>query len=495
MPHSLKFLQKADLVARTGGKSNSEREKYLSLMSTLKGFEEYTLDRDGTIISTNLEAVTITGYEEWEVIGKHVSIFYSLEDQLAERAQSDLTKAEKKSPLILTGLRIKKKNFSFWAKVKIRPLLDDNVIVGYKMTLQDATHKAVSDHRVKGFRDEYLSLFNNSFVGIYKFNMSDYSVLMMNEKAEQLIGVIPPQARKLNFQDLFHHTDEFDCLITELKSNARVNEWEFKLKDQERWAMLTCRFFEEQNFVEGIIVDTTALRRSNSELERLNHELDQFIYHASHELRSPIVSMLGIINLVDLEESRETTLKLNSIMREKVLQLDDLLKNITSIAYNNKCPLDFECVEFTNVLKATLRELETSRFPIQVSYAITQDLLFYNDRARVQTIIKNVLSNAFNYYNPNEANSCINVAISVSNTEAIITISDNGIGIEQNYLDKIFKIFYKATEYPKGPGLGLYIVKVIVEKLEGRIHVESTVGQGSTFEIVIPNRTSMLTNN
>ncbi len=203
----------------------SDFEKYASIISIIKGFEEYTLDKAGFIISSNLEAVTITGYEEWEVIGKHISIFYSLEDQLAGRPIDDLTKAEKRPSLILTGLRIKKRNSSFWAKIKFRALTEKDEVVGYKMTLHDATHKAVSDHRVKGFRDEYLSLFNNSFVGIFKFSMNDFSILMMNDKAVKLTGLDNYEDKKIRFHEIFDNQDDFLFLTTQLKSNKTLEQW------------------------------------------------------------------------------------------------------------------------------------------------------------------------------------------------------------------------------------------------------------------------------
>jgi PAS domain S-box-containing protein len=273
----------------------SEFEKYASLISTIKGFEEYTLDKEGFIISSNLEAVSITGYEEWEVIGKHISIFYSVEDQLAGKPIEDLTKAEKTACLILTGLRIKKRNSSFWAKIKLRALIEKDEVVGYKMTLHDATHKAVSDHRVKGFRDEYMSLFNNSFVGIFKFSMDDFSILLMNDKAVKLTDLDNYEDKKNKFSEIFESQDDFLFLIAQLESQKTLEQWEFKLKNNERWVSLSCRFFESRNFAEGILVETTELNKSNIELDRLRNELDQIIYHASHELRSPLVSMLGII--------------------------------------------------------------------------------------------------------------------------------------------------------------------------------------------------------
>jgi PAS domain S-box-containing protein len=135
--------------------TDSEFEKYSSLISILKGFEEYMIDLGGMIIGSNLEAVNITGYEEWEVIGKHISMFYTAEDQLTGQPLLDLEKAEERGSVIVSGLRVKKRNSSFWAKIKIRKLLsEEGLHMGYKRSLQDATHKAVTNHRIRKIKDE-----------------------------------------------------------------------------------------------------------------------------------------------------------------------------------------------------------------------------------------------------------------------------------------------------------------------------------------------------
>ncbi len=251
---------------------------------------------------------------------------------------------------------------------------------------------------------------------------------------------------------------------------------------------MSCRFFQSRNFAEGILVDTTELKKSNVELDRLRNELDQLIYHASHELRSPLVSMLGIINLVNIEKNLEASLSLNAILKEKVNQLDDLLKNISWIAYNNKNPFITEEIEWEKMIKSILKELQISdKEKVQLFYTIEQPAAFQTDLARVRTIIRNLISNSFKYFNPTSDNCWVNIKISVQGSHAEIEISDNGIGIDQEYLNKIFKMFYKATEYPKGPGLGLYIVKAMTEKLDGSITVESSIGKGSMFRVRIPN--------
>jgi len=118
---------------------------------------------------------------------------------------------------------------------------------------------------------------------------------------------------------------------------------------------------------------------------------------------------------------------------------------------------------------------------------IRQPMKFCGDPLRVKIILSNIISNAYKYYNP-EAKSFLKIVIRTSPKEADIRIEDNGIGIRQQYLDKIFNMFFRATERAQGSGLGMYIVKQAVDKLQGKISIRSEYGAGTTISIQLPNQ-------
>jgi signal transduction histidine kinase len=113
---------------------------------------------------------------------------------------------------------------------------------------------------------------------------------------------------------------------------------------------------------------------------------------------------------------------------------------------------------------------------------------FYSDHSRLLIIMNNMLSNAVRYRDPWKADCFVQVKVEVSETEALLEFTDNGIGIAEHYHAKIFNMFFRASADSKGSGLGLYIVKAAVEKLDGTIEVESELGVGTTFRITIPNQ-------
>ncbi len=109
--------------------------------------------------------------------------------------------------------------------------------------------------------------------------------------------------------------------------------------------------------------------------------------------------------------------------------------------------------------------------------------------------MRNLISNAIKYRRLENIFSEINIKITIDHLRAEIIFSDNGIGISESNLAKIFEMFYRATEQSDGSGIGLYIVKNAVEKLGGQIYVASRIGQGTRFNIILPNRINNVIHN
>src|SRR5258706_8537741 len=135
-------------------------DKYSSLLHILQGEEEFILDKDGFIVGSNLEAVNVTGYEEYEIMGKHISMFYRQDE--CEKATADLEKACRLGTAIVTGMRVKKRGVNFWAKMKIKFIAPTQPESHhYRVILQEATHRYLSKERISNLRDEYFAIFTN----------------------------------------------------------------------------------------------------------------------------------------------------------------------------------------------------------------------------------------------------------------------------------------------------------------------------------------------
>jgi len=466
----------------------SQPDRDNSLFNILRGYEEFILNSEGIIISSNLEAVNITGYEEWEVIGSAFSIFYTLKDIQAGKPEADLAVAAKEGQVIMNDWRVKKRNTKFWAKMKINALHNSSKnITGFKIVLKDTTHKALYNHRIKRIKDEYLNLFNNSYTGIFKFRTKDTQILLLNEKAIEIIG--RSDYSELLFRHLFLNTQVFDEFMDVLKREDKVQGFEFQINKtgrEESWASVSCRDFKDQGFVEGILIDVTESKKQILELQRLNNELDQFIYHASHDLRSPLTTILGLVNLIGLDKPTPLIAKYSELIGERVHHLDGLLKDLVSITYNNKTNIQAELINFDTEVRSILKEFHHQYTHVQAFLTIEGDYTFATDAVRFRTILRNLVSNALKYHNPTITSPFLKITIRNQGAFAAITVEDNGIGIDDNHLYQIFGMFFRATTQSKGTGLGLYIVKSMIDKLGGQINVKSKQDKGTTFFVELP---------
>lgn len=233
------------------------------------------------------------------------------------------------------------------------------------------------------------------------------------------------------------------------------------------------------------------LRRQNQELIKINKELDSFVYSVSHNLRAPLMSVLGLINLLQLENRNGDPSMHNyfQMMQQSIHKLDDTLKEILDYSRNARSALAISAVD---VRKAVLDSFEKMKYmegsdEISKSIEINQDVVFYSDAYRLSVIVNNIISNAIKYRDLNRAHHELVISATFSETDLILDFRDNGIGIATEYLPRVFEMFFRATERSEGAGLGLYIVKETVEKLHGTISIESVLGEGTTFKVIIPN--------
>ncbi|GHN02951.1 hypothetical protein WSM22_44400 [Cytophagales bacterium WSM2-2] len=474
--------------------STRDIDRNEAILNIFKGVEEYILDTAGTIVASNLEAVTITGYEEWEIIGRHFSIFYSIEDQVKRAYQVDLEKSNLLGYCYVTGIKMKKRNSPFWAKLKLTSVTDENQIVsGYRLTIQDNTHKALYSHNLSLVKDEYLNLFNNPFIGIFKFRIVDFKLLMVNEKAEGLFG----KDWSKKFMDTFFvDSSKFDSIIRALSTKGKIENFEFEIVNhlgKKIWVSASCKLFATVGFVEGIIIDVTERRDETERALSLSNELESFIYHASHDLRSPITSIYGLVHLIQKDFSPGNLEKYSKLIEGRLNHLDNILRDIVEIAFNTAVPLQPEKFDFKTELVVIVNALAKIYPNIQQYIEVNQseNVFFKSDLTRLRSILRNIISNSFKYNNRALDDCFVKISVNVSDEGAEITVEDNGIGIASEHTDKIFSLFYKATESYKGNGLGLYIVRSMVSKLKGEIKLQSTIGVGTLFKVFIPGMTEL----
>lgn len=228
-----------------------------------------------------------------------------------------------------------------------------------------------------------------------------------------------------------------------------------------------------------------AEREKNDQLVKINEELDRFIYSVSHDLRSPLSSVQGLVALGKISSDEEEMKKCFTLIGERIKAQEFFINEIIDIYRNNRVELKLEKIQLRKLIEEIVEE--TSFTPgvddIRFKIEINDDLEFVSDKIRLKSLMFNLIGNAIKYHDPNKTNKFIKVSATRSEEVVIINIEDNGKGIGEEHLPKIFNMFYRASTDSKGSGLGLYIVKEAVAKLKGTITAESTLGKGTQFTL------------
>lgn len=232
-----------------------------------------------------------------------------------------------------------------------------------------------------------------------------------------------------------------------------------------------------------------ALARQNEALIKINKELDSFVYSISHNLRAPLMSVLGLLDLARNEDNTETIHQYHDMMKSSICKLDETLKEILEYARNARQGLVINAIDFQKTINDNFERMQfmPGYERIRKEIYIEGESEFYSDPYRLSLILNNLISNAIKYSDPSKDTSYIQITIHHDPEKVSLTFKDNGIGIENSYIQKVFNMFFRATEKNEGAGLGLYIVKEAVEKLCGTIQLESQLGKGTVFKIELPN--------
>lgn len=232
----------------------------------------------------------------------------------------------------------------------------------------------------------------------------------------------------------------------------------------------------------------------NEQLTKLNNELDSLVYRTSHDLRAPIASVLGIIHAARIEINPEDFHQYLDMAEKTLGRMDFLIRDIIDFSKNKRLELDLKEIDFKQLVQQSREDHEHAdkALNINTEVEIVQAEKFVSDPRRVSMIINNLLSNAIKYTDENKEKQWIKIKVTVAENIARIEFKDNGLGISQVHLDKIFTMFYRATSSSTGSGLGLYILKETVEKLKGTVTLQSVIKEGTTVLVMIPDMSPQL---
>lgn len=257
------------------------------------------------------------------------------------------------------------------------------------------------------------------------------------------------------------------------------------------------------------------IEKVNTLLEQKNTELENYLYIASHDLRSPLVNIHGFSSLFDKQctqiiqdlqnmnlegENAQKREAILNILQTKTMQsinfivsntikMDSLLNGLLKVSRTGRIVMTLKQIDMNQLISLILKQHSFELEQINSKLEVLDLPPCYGDFDLLSQVFSNFISNAIKYHEPTR-DLCIKIFGSSKNNYSTYDITDNGIGISERHINKIWDIFFRAnkTNDTSGEGLGLSIIKRIADKHQGSVSVKSKEGEGSTFTITIPNQ-------
>jgi signal transduction histidine kinase len=240
-----------------------------------------------------------------------------------------------------------------------------------------------------------------------------------------------------------------------------------------------------------------ALLRANAELERdnarlthANAELDRFVYGVSHDLKAPLNSITGLVELTQQTHSKEDSQRYLSLITGRVQALSQFIHDLIDLTKNTRTELLCQPIHLNSLVRQTADELQymSEARDVRMEIRVVDTLVFHSDATRLRLILLNLLANAMKYRDAAKPESWIVVSADLEAAHVKLQVEDNGSGIQSRHLAHVFEMFYRAHGGKSGSGLGLYIVKETITKLGGRVEIQSKPGEGTAVTVWIPSQ-------
>lgn len=513
------FLSEEILKRRVAYQNEiQEQEKrYHSLVENMNDGLIY-IDSSNEIVLVNDRFCSITGMSKREIIGTPIEEFirafhvnqdvhYLLNDissgHASFRAEDELKK---------------KDNGSVRVRLRAAPLFDeDGKKNGTMLVYTDITDLKNTEDRLKRREEGYRTFIDQSAVGIWRAEyQKPISIDLPKEEQIELLletGVIIEcndfMAQMYGFnssddlvgrkiRDFYYIENNFDRDKTHqlmerfIANHYRISNTESKELD--RHGIIRYMLNNNIGIVEnrklvrtwGVQTEITDRKRTERELIETNHELDTFFYKASHDLKGPLASVMGIVNLARLEKDDTMTDKYFDMIETSIRRLDRTLLELIDLARTRKGGNKQSDIHIKTLIEEIIHSLKHLPGFAKIIFEVVADekLEFFTDKVLLLSVLQNLIHNGVNYGNPEKP--WIKIEALRKNKSIEFVISDNGSGIQEKIKDKVFDMFYRGHPDSSGSGLGLFIVKNALDKMNGSIRFESLEGKGTSFYISIP---------
>ncbi len=456
------------------------------------------VDNEDVIVYANAEFCISLGYLKEELLGKVASELLgkgNINDVIREKIKSRKKNLSDEYEITLyrkTGepVRYNMKGF---------PLKDSNgIVVGSIGVHVDVTQRRLIEEKllVSEKTNEHLQgLVANMNEVFLSYDLLRNKYLFITASCELLYGYAPEEFMNgtILWLDVIHPDDRHLMFSGPPLNEGKSFHLEYRVIKKDKsicWVEGRFKSILENEVpvrLDGFVLDISKRKEAELLLEQKMNVLNTFTYKASHDLRSPLISLNGLVKIA-LNESRDPAMnKYLGMISESTSKMEANLQDLIAVAVSKQGELKKSEINFSELLHEIFESIKflPGFDAVNITTEIKISSSFYSDKQSLHSILFNLISNCIKYRNVN-IQSHVKISITEDHKHIRIIISDNGIGILPEYKEKVFDMFYRATENSSGSGLGLYIVATTLEKLKGKIELKSEYGEGCDFIIHLP---------
>ncbi|WP_420628841.1 PAS domain S-box protein [Candidatus Leptofilum sp.] len=504
------------------------KERWLSTVLHSIGDGVITTDEQGKITFMNPVAEGLTGWTQSDAAGEPLpEVFQAVDEETLSPIANLVTRVmDSRQTVILDNgtLLIQRDGETRPIEDSAAPIKGElDEILGVVIVFHDVSERKQAEQALRQSEEKYRLLFENSPESITLLGLdgtivdcNEATVRLRNLPREEIIGQSFIEVDSIKEEDL----ERFTALFSQLLEGNKIGSLTIELTgpdNEARWVEafpallrrdgrvdaiqvitrdITQRKLAEdevaryQEHLEELVAERTAeLENSNLQLARSNAELEQFAYVASHDLREPLRKIKSYTELLSRRYEGKLDARADKYIDYIVdgsSRMQQLITDLLMYSRLGRADLNLNLTALSAILDGVMSDLELN---IQESGAtITADPLptLNVDAQQISRLLQNLLGNALKFRGDKLAQ--IHISAEEKDDEWLFSVSDNGIGIEPQYVDRIFLIFQRLHtrgEYP-GTGMGLAICKKIVENHNGRIWATSQPKQGATFHFTLP---------
>lgn len=490
------------------------------LLQNVKDYAIIYLDKNGLVLYTNDAVLDIKGYSAKELLGHFFDLCYLPEEKAHKKGQLELQIACKYGRHEDDGWKLRKDGTRYWSNYVITAIYDDDKqLTGFSLIVRDNTEKKLLEQAFRASEERYRLLVEG--VKDYGICMLDTqgAIVSWNEGAKRLNGyssyevIGKPFSIFYTTEDINTGAPERDLIVATEAGRYDIEGWRVKKDGSKFWANVLITALYNMNELVGfsqVTRDLTErkiaeealkkserrykalaaeLQKNNKAIEHTNAELGQYTSIVSHDLQEPLRTIHNYLELIQMKLQAEGRYDLENYISKAISgskKMKELIVSLLNYTQLDKNRLEIQEVSVSKLLEEVFQNLdsliENSEAVIHVQ--ISFDTI-WGDKLQLSQLFQNLLVNAIKFVEDNKPE--ITITGVETNGEYLFNLIDNGIGIKEEFLERIFEIFRRVAgkRSYQGTGIGLAICKKIVERHGGTITAHSKPGEGTTFRFSI----------